>query len=93
MKKKIIIIGAGIGGLTAVNLGDRAEDLKLKNRMRDTLIRRASQVIPDLPDLIEFKDTATPLTFERYTQNFEGSTNAWSWIPQKNFMVIRYRVM
>lgn len=65
--------------------GDRKEYLKLKDRVRETLIRRASLIVPDLPNLIEFQDAATPLTFERYTQNSDGATCAWSWSPHKKF--------
>lgn len=65
--------------------GDRKEYLKLKDRVRETLIRRASLIVPDLPNLVEFQDAATPLTFERYTQNSDGATCAWSWNPHKKF--------
>jgi len=38
-----------------------------------------------LKDLIEFKDAATPLTYERLTHNTGGATSSFSWNPKKNF--------
>ena len=35
--------------------------------------------------MIEFQDAATPLTFERYTQNSDGATCAWNWNPHEKF--------
>jgi len=64
---------------------NKSEYNKLKNMVLETLIRRASEIIPDLPNIIEFEDIATPLTFERYTHNSSGSTNAWSWNPKEKF--------
>ncbi len=49
------------------------------------MIDRAAAVIPNLRDLIEFKDAATPLTYERYTHNPNGASSAWSWNPQNKF--------
>jgi hypothetical protein len=34
---------------------------------------------------VEFKDAATPLTYERYTHNTNGASSAWSWNPQNKF--------
>lgn len=58
---------------------------QLKEKVKNTLIQKASFVIPELPHVIEFQDAATPLTYERYTQNTGGATSAWSWNPNKKF--------
>ena len=70
--------------------GDSKEYKKLKEEVKNTLIEKASSIIPDLKKYIEFEDAATPLTYERYTHNTNGATSAWSWNPKnqfyKNFM-------
>lgn len=65
--------------------GDREVYKQLKNKAKKKLIQRASTIIPDLEQYIEFEDAATPLTYERYTHNTEGATSAWSWNPKKWF--------
>lgn len=57
----------------------------LKARTRDTLIARAETIVPGLGAAVEFKDAATPLTYERYTGNTDGATSGWSWNPKKPF--------
>ena len=64
---------------------DRQQYLELKEQVMRTLIDRASLVIPNLKDVIEVQDAATPLTFESYTHNTDGATSAWSWNPHKKF--------
>lgn len=65
--------------------GDRAKYLALKTAVRDVLIDRFDALFPGIKDVIEFKDAATPLTFERYTKNTDGASSAWSWNPKKKF--------
>jgi phytoene dehydrogenase-like protein len=65
--------------------GDRQTYRKLKEQVKNTLIERASLIIPNLKELIEYQDAATPLTFERFTHNTDGATSAWSWNPHKKF--------
>jgi phytoene dehydrogenase-like protein len=65
--------------------GDRQSYRKLKEQVKNTLIERASLIIPNLKELIEYQDAATPLTFERFTHNTDGATSAWSWNPHKKF--------
>ncbi|MHB9155848.1 MAG: phytoene desaturase family protein [Endomicrobiales bacterium] len=65
--------------------GDLKKYVELKTGVRDTLIRRFNDLFPGIKDVIEFKDMATPLTFERYTKNTDGATSAWSWNPRKKF--------
>jgi phytoene dehydrogenase-like protein len=64
---------------------DRQKYKELKERVKNTLIARASAVIPDLAGRIVFSDVATPRTYERYTGNTDGATSAWSWNPDNRF--------
>lgn len=65
--------------------GDRRKYRDLKEKVSETLVKKASSFIPGLADLIEFEDAATPLTYERYTHNTDGASSAWSWNPKKRF--------
>lgn len=49
------------------------------------MIENISRLIPGLKDHIEYKDAATPLTYERFTQNTDGASTAWSMNPHKAF--------
>lgn len=49
--------------------GDRERYRLLKEKAMQTLIDRTAGLIPGLQECIEHKDAATPLTYERFTQN------------------------
>jgi len=65
--------------------GDKEKYKQLKGEALDALINKASSLIPDLEQYIDYKDAATPLTYERFTHNTDGATSAWSWNPKKQF--------
>jgi len=65
--------------------GSKEKYKQLKTKVKETLIRKAEAIIPNLRDLIEFEDAATPLTYQRYTHNTDGASSAWSWNPKKKF--------
>ena len=65
--------------------GDKEVYGQLKEKARDAIIDSASRLIPGLKECIEYKDAATPLTYERYTHNTDGASSAWSWNPKKKF--------
>jgi phytoene dehydrogenase-like protein len=65
--------------------GDKKVYGQLKKKSMDALIESISRLIPGLKDCIEYKDAATPLTYERFTQNTDGASTAWSWNPKKAF--------
>jgi hypothetical protein len=48
------------------------------------LIRLTEEFIPGLSNYIEEVDAATPLTYERYTGNWQGASVGWSWDPAGN---------
>jgi phytoene dehydrogenase-like protein len=65
--------------------GDREKYRELKEGVKQDLIAKAGAVIPGLASRIEYSDLATPLTYERYTENTDGATSAWSWNPRNKF--------
>jgi len=65
--------------------GDKEVYRQLKEKASDAMIDSASKLIPGLKESIEYKDAATPLTYERYTHNTDGASTAWSWNPKKKF--------
>ncbi len=65
--------------------GDKQKYRELKEQAMEVMIKKASKFIPDLQEAIEFKDAATPLTYERYTHNSDGASSSWSWNPRKKF--------
>ncbi|MGI6436223.1 MAG: phytoene desaturase family protein [Syntrophomonadaceae bacterium] len=65
--------------------GDKEIYAQLKEKAMEAMISSASRLIPGLQEFIEYKDAATPLTYERYTHNTDGASSAWSWNPKKKF--------
>lgn len=58
---------------------------QLKEKAMNAMIDNASKLIPNLKGCIEYKDAATPLTYERFTHNTDGASSSWSWNPKKKF--------
>ncbi len=65
--------------------GDKEAYRELKEKAMDAMIESSSSLIPGLEESIEYKDAATPLTYERFTQNTDGASCSWSWNPKKKF--------
>ncbi|MDF2934454.1 MAG: putative Amine oxidase, flavin-containing superfamily [Chryseobacterium sp.] len=65
--------------------GDKDVYGQLKEKAMDTMIDSVSKLIPGLKECIEYKDAATPLTYERFTHNTDGASSSWSWNPKKKF--------
>jgi len=65
--------------------GDRQKYKELKESVKRDLLAKAGAVIPDLEARVEYSDLATPLTYERFTENTDGATSAWSWNPKNKF--------
>lgn len=65
--------------------GNKETYVQIKEKAMDMIINRAGELIPGLKKYIEYRDAATPLTYERYTQNTDGASSAWSWNPKKEF--------
>lgn len=65
--------------------GDKEVYRQLKEKAMDAMIDSAARLIPGLKECIEYKDAATPLTYERFTHNTDGASSSWSWNPKKKF--------
>jgi phytoene dehydrogenase-like protein len=65
--------------------GDPERYKQLKEKVMKAMIDYASKFIPNLKGSIEYKDAATPLTYERFTHNTDGASSSWSWNPKKKF--------
>ncbi|MFZ5881927.1 MAG: phytoene desaturase family protein [Chloroflexota bacterium] len=61
--------------------GDEAAYRARKAAVVDELITRAEEFLPGLRAHIEVQDAASPLTYERYTSNWQGATTGWNWNP------------
>ena len=53
-----------------------------KESIAQTLINVLDRRFPDLADQVEMSDVSTPVTFERYTGNWQGSFEGWLITPQ-----------
>jgi phytoene dehydrogenase-like protein len=52
-----------------------------RERMADALLARAERVAPGISRRVAFRESATPLTLERYTGNDEGAIYGWESAP------------
>jgi prolycopene isomerase len=57
---------------------------KLKNEAMHHLIKTAERVIPGLSKNIVLSEAATPLTLERYTENYKGAAYGWASTPDQS---------
>lgn len=65
--------------------GDKQKYTSFKKRVMETFVKRAEAIIPNLSNYIDYIDAATPLTYERYTQNTDGAHTSWSLDPKKSY--------
>lgn len=63
-----------------------------KQKIIDTVLGLLETKYPGLSENVEMADVATPLTFERYTGNWEGSMEGWL-ITTKNMMARMKRTL
>jgi phytoene dehydrogenase-like protein len=61
---------------------DRAAYEEKKEQIARTVVELLDQRFPGLGAQVEMVDVATPLTFERYTGNWQGSFEGWLITPQ-----------
>lgn len=59
---------------------------KKKLEIADLLIKRTEKIIPNLTSYIERLETASPVTLERYTGNYNGAAYGWSQIVSQSSM-------
>jgi prolycopene isomerase len=46
------------------------------------LLKRGEEFLPGIQTHIEVQEAASPLTYERFTSNWRGSTAGWNWDPK-----------
>lgn len=63
---------------------DRPEYRAAKEEFTNKIIDRLEALLGGIRDHIEVIDVATPATFQRYTNNWKGSTQGW--LPGKNLL-------
>ncbi len=63
---------------------DRPKYREAKNDFTQKVIELLDQRLDGIKDKIEVIDVATPATFQRYTNNWMGSTQGW--LPGKNLL-------
>jgi len=68
---------------------DTAAYEEKKEQVARILVSLLEQRFPGISDQVEMVDVATPLTFERYTGNWQGSFEGWLITPQNAQTVMR----
>jgi phytoene dehydrogenase-like protein len=63
-----------------------------KQKITDTVLGLVESKYPGISEQVEMADVATPITFERYTANWEGSMEGWL-MTTKNFMARMKRTL
>ena len=53
-----------------------------KERISKEVIKILDKHFGNIESNVEISDVATPATFKRYTNNWEGSTQGWNWGPK-----------
>ncbi len=61
--------------------GDDVAYQTRKAAVADELITRAEEFLSGLRAHIKAQDSASPLTYERYTANWQGAITGWNWNP------------
>lgn len=56
--------------------------MEQKAAYAEELITRAEEFLPGLRAHIKVQEAASPLTYERYTSNWRGSTSGFNWDPK-----------
>jgi phytoene dehydrogenase-like protein len=68
---------------------DRAAYEEKKDQVARTVVELLDQRFPGISGQVEMVDVATPLTFERYTGNWQGSFEGWLITPQNASVVMK----
>jgi len=64
------------------------EYISLKNKISEDLIDSISSIIKisDLKSHVEVMELATPITFEKYSNNYQGAIMGWQMTPKQFFL-------
>jgi phytoene dehydrogenase-like protein len=68
---------------------DKAAYEEKKDQVARTVVELLDQRFPGISQQVEMVDVSTPLTFERYTGNWQGSFEGWLITPQNAHTVMR----
>jgi phytoene dehydrogenase-like protein len=68
---------------------DKAAYEEKKDQVARTVVELLDQRFPGISQQVEMVDVSTPLTFERYTGNWQGSFEGWLITPQNAYTVMR----
>lgn len=68
---------------------DRATYEEKKDQVARTIVALLEQRFPGISGQVEMVDVATPLTFERYTGNWQGSFEGWLLTPHNASTMMR----
>jgi phytoene dehydrogenase-like protein len=68
---------------------DPAAYQEKKDQVARIVVELLNQRFPGLSDQVEMVDVATPLTFERYTGNWQGSFEGWMITPQNAHIAMK----
>ena len=68
---------------------DQAAYEEKKDQVARTIVTLLEQRFPGIGEQVEMVDVATPLTFERYTGNWQGSFEGWLVTPQNAHTVMK----
>jgi phytoene dehydrogenase-like protein len=68
---------------------DRAAYDEKKEQVARTVVELLEQRFPGIAGQVEMVDVATPLTFERYTGNWQGSFEGWLITPQNAYTMMK----
>lgn len=68
---------------------DRIAYDEKKDQVARTIINLLEQRFPGISDDVEMVDVSTPLTFERYTGNWQGSFEGWLITPANAHVVMK----
>jgi phytoene dehydrogenase-like protein len=68
---------------------DRAAYDEKKEQVARTVVELLEQRFPGISDQVEMVNVATPLTFERYTGNWQGCFMSWQITPERVPTMIR----
>jgi len=68
---------------------DKAAYDEKKSQVGHTVVELLEQRFPGISSQVEMVDVATPITFEHYTGNWQGSFEGWLITPQNAFTVMK----
>jgi phytoene dehydrogenase-like protein len=68
---------------------DQAAYDEKKSQVAHTVVELLEQRFPGISNDVEMVDVATPLTFEHYTGNWQGSFEGWLITPQNSYTMMK----